>query len=34
MDFVFLIFGAVLWGAVALLIAGLDKLAPKKEQRS
>jgi len=33
MDFFFLILGAAVWGAMALLVVGLDKLAPKKEQR-
>ena len=33
MDFVFLILIAALWGLLALLARGLDKLAPKKEQR-
>lgn len=34
MDFVFLILGAALWGVMALLVVGLDRLAPKKEPRS
>ena len=34
MDFVFLILGAALWGLIALLVRGLDGLAPHKEPRS
>ena len=33
MDFVFLVLAAALWGLMALLVRGLDRLAPKKEQR-
>jgi hypothetical protein len=33
MDFLFLLLAALLWGLMALLVRGLDKLAPAREQR-
>ena len=33
MDFVFLLLGAALWGAMALLVLGLKRLEPGQAER-
>lgn len=33
MDFIFIFLGAALWALMALLVGGLQRLAPRGEQR-